>query len=268
MFKVFVSTNQNPYINQAIESQLFYECQDMVLMIYRNDPCIVIGRNQNPWKEVKSLEIPILRRLSGGGTVYHDPDNINFAFIYNEGQSHVDKNFDYIISKVKLLGIDLHVTKRKDLFYKHFKVSGNAFYRRGKRRLHHGTLLVNVNTEDLWKVLNFDHDAFVCRSVPSVRSDIINMKQIKPDLTSDQVINVLSQGLDPYQIKVDYQNYFDKYQSRQWIYEETPDFDYKIDCYTIHVSGGRMTSEMVNINNKMFNRKLIKEEVENVSRIV
>ena len=79
MFKVLVSNSNNPYINQTIESQLFYDTDDFV---YINEPTVVIGWNQNPWKEIQMdhLDVNLVRLLSGG-TVYHDFGNVNFSFV-------------------------------------------------------------------------------------------------------------------------------------------------------------------------------------------
>jgi lipoate-protein ligase A len=259
-------------MNQAIESDLFYNSQSYVLFIYVNKPCVVIGRNQNPWKEVKlssSQLVPLLRRLSGGGTVYHDLGNINFSFIYNEGESTVDENFAYIIEKLKLLGIDLYQTERKDLFFGSKKVSGNAFYRRGKRRLHHGTLLIDVDTSDLWKVLNFEHESYKCRSVASVKSPIINLAHVHEGIETQDVIDVLK-GSSPIEIasELHHLHYYRLYRSEAWLYEETPDFEYMINDQLIQVKKGHIRSKIENLNGKLFNEELVKKEVENVTRIV
>ncbi len=270
MFKILVSNSNNPYINQTIESQLFYDTDDFVLFVYINEPSVVIGRNQNPWKEIQMdhLDVNLVRRLSGGGTVYHDYGNVNFSFVYTEGQTTIKNNFDYILYCISKLDVKLHITERNDLFYQNKKVSGNAFYRRGNRRMHHGTILVDVDTSDLWKVLNFDHDSYVCKSVPSVKSDIINLKTIKPNLTVHNVITALSEGKESYghiEVNDDSLTY---YQSSSWMYEETPKFKYLFNGYEIEIVSGYVKSDIKTIDNKMFDETFVKKEVEHVSRII
>jgi lipoate-protein ligase A len=271
LLKVLVSNGHNPYFNQALESHIFYHTDDFVLMLYINAPCLVIGRNQNPWKEINmnNLDIPLVRRLSGGGTVYHDRGNVNFSFIYSEGDTTVEKNFEYIRHRLSMFGINLEVNARNDLMYKENKVSGNAFYRRGKRRLHHGTLLVDVDTKDLWHYLNFDHEKFKCKSVPSKKSPIINLKEVVPYMTSKDVIDLLKYDLEHYMLDFDVSTLdTDQYKSPTWILEETPKFQYQYMGLIIDVVKGYIKSDLNSIDNKMFSETLIKKEVEHVSRII
>lgn len=280
--KIFISTKHDPYLNQAIESALFFNpSDDFILFLYVNSPSVVIGRNQNPWKELNlesSSDVKFLRRISGGGTVYHDLNNLNFAFIYNEGMTSVEDNLKMIVKSFKSYGIDLNITARKDLFYQDYKVSGNAFYRRGKKRLHHGTLLIDVKTHDLWKVLNFNHDHYKCRSIPSVKSDIINLKDVNSSLNIEAAIQSISHVFSGHimdceaylRIHFDKLNHYkSKYSSQLWLYEETPDFEYTYqnDIYKVK-NGYIVESNNKQVINKLFNEKLIKKEVENVTRII
>lgn len=269
--KILVSNSYDPYFNQSVESHIFYNTEDYVLMLYVNEPCVVIGRNQNPWKEVnmEGLSVPLIRRLSGGGTVYHDKGNLNFSFIYNEGDTTVEKNFDYVMDRLKMLGIDLSLTPRNDLFYRDAKVSGNAFYRRGNRRLHHGTLLIDVDTSALWQHLKFDHSKFKCKSVPSHKSPIINLKAVIPHLTPREVMTALAYDHDHYLMKKDVKSLdFDQYKSKTWLLEETPKFKYEYNGLSIEIIDGRIKSDIISIDDKLFSETLIKKEVEHVSRVI
>lgn len=237
--KIFLSTNVDPYWNQMIEKKLFDSVSkdEMILFLYVNEPCVVIGRNQNPWQEVSldCLEVnnvKLLRRISGGGTVYHDLGNLNFSFISHKDFHNIEEQMEVIIKAGKRLGIDLHLTSRKDIFCQDKKVSGNAFYNRGFKRLHHGTLLIDLDTRDLWKILKFDHEAFKSKSIPSVRSPVVNLKFLNPNLNletfRDAIIHEYGGEIMEEFPEFDEKAYLD-FKSWQWLYGETPNFYYQKD---------------------------------------
>lgn len=280
--KTLVSLTNDPYLNQAIESTLFFNSEaSFVLFLYVNEPSVVIGRNQNPWKELsltKETDIKYLRRISGGGTVYHDLKNLNFAFIYSEGMTTVDDNLKLIVKSLKSFGINLDITERKDLFYKDKKVSGNAFYRRGKKRLHHGTLLIDVKTSDLWQVLNFDHDRYKCRSIPSVKSEIVNMNTINQEITVSKVRESIEKTFEGKDIcyttfikqhTLELDRFRCKYSGTAWLYEETPYFEYTYsnDLYKVK-NGYIVESNNTKLLYQLFDINRIKKEVENVTRVI
>lgn len=230
---IFISGTHNPYDNQSMETYLFNERKeyDLLLMIYINNPCVVIGRNQNPWKEIntqvaKEKNISVLRRVSGGGTVYHDLGNVNFSFIYNTGYSSVKENFSTVIKAIGSLGVELHLNARNDLCYDRYKISGNAFYKRGNRHMHHGTLLVNSDFTDLWQVLKFDKDAFTSQSIPSVKSEVMNLNLINDKVTIAKILEELSQVYQGESISVP-MIHDQVYKAWDWIYGQTPLFTYK-----------------------------------------
>lgn len=270
MKKIYISPYHDPYINQAIEHDLFHNTSSYVLMLYINAPCVVIGRNQNPWqeiniKEAKALNVDVLRRLSGGGTVYHDLGNINFSFMYDKSEHTVEDNFKIIIDAMNDLGIRLNVNKRNDLCYKDFKVSGNAFYNRGKRAMHHGTLLINADTSKLWRILNFDLDRFETRSVASVKSKVINLKEVK-DITTDDVLKAVSyrfKGQNHIQGELPDDN---RFKTWSWLYGETPPFTYK-GQNNLTVKAGKIVKIDGEISQKM-KFELEVKEVTHVSRKV
>jgi lipoate-protein ligase A len=246
---------------------------DQILLLYVNEPSVVIGRNQNPWKEINTknaLEegVHVVRRISGGGTVYHDLGNINFSFIYNKGYSSVEDNFKVIKEAIASLGIDLDVTKRNDLFYRDKKVSGNAFYNRGTRHMHHGTLLIDTDTSDLWKILNFEHDKFIAKGVDSVKSPIINLKSLVSDLSVSKVFKALRESFDG-EVIVDVEGLEDDYdyQAWSWVYGETPKFEFLGTDNLIVEDGKVVKINGVECHEMKFDEYVLKE-VANVSRIV
>jgi len=226
--------------------------------------------------------IPIVRRLSGGGTVYHDRGNVNFAFIYNEGKRQTSHNFQMIKDVLQSFDIPIILNSRKDLLYETYKVSGNAFYRRGKRRLHHGTLLIDVDTSSLWDLLNFDHKYMSTSSVNSVRSNVINLKQVSPELTVDAFIDNISDVFAGDRVIHDQEllvNHYDevqklytKYKNWSWLFGETPRFTYQRHGLEFIVNHGVITQVNDERYEKMINEPFdvieLTKEVTDVSRII
>lgn len=272
--KYFISTSNHPHYNQALEHYLFYHFDEDILLLYVNQPSVIIGRHQNPWKEIhldvlESKGMVLSRRLSGGGTVYHDEGNLNFAFIYNGSSRSTSDNFHYVTEQLKSLDIQLIQSKRKDLLYKKYKVSGNAFYNRGKRRLHHGTLLINADLNVLWSVLRFDHEDFKDKSVVSIKSDVMNLKTVYPSLTVKKVMMSLKGDLVELEGVDLPKDLMDKYTGDHWLYGETPNFEYWNASYKFKVCQGRIVeSEIKSLIDKKFEIHKIKKEVENVSRVI
>lgn len=235
--KIYLSSIVDPYWNQVIEKKLFDTISEdeMILFLYVNEPCVVIGRNQNPWQEVsidclETSNVKLVRRISGGGTVYHDLGNLNFSFISHKDHHNIEEQMQVIINAGKRLGVNLHLTSRKDIFCQDKKVSGNAFYNRGFKRLHHGTLLIDLDTRDLWKILKFDHKGFKSKSIPSVRSPVVNLKFLNPKVSLEAYVDAIIGEYDGEIIekfpKCDEESYLD-FKSWQWLYGETPSFYYE-----------------------------------------
>ncbi len=246
---ILISTSNDPYTNQAIETLLLSNASDYdhILYLWINRPTVVFGRNQNPWKEVaisaaRSLDVNLLRRHSGGGTVYHDWGNLNYAFITSSESYDEKRNFEMIHQTLKTFGIEVRLGRRKDILYQDKKISGSAFYIKKGMRLHHGTLLIDVDTSLLWKVLRFDATAILAKSIPSVKSEIINLVEVNPYLTVEKVIDELSRiyamGLCDLTTEtsqqfiekhsVEFHQLYTYYQSWDWIFGETPNFKYEL----------------------------------------
>lgn len=222
---VFVSKLSNPYVNLAMEDYIYNKMplpeQNSIsnynrLMFYTNSPCVVIGKNQNPWQEVNlpllnSLQIPLIRRRSGGGTVVHDMGNVNFSFMTTK------ENFDrFTFSNLVVKAVNstedakynLEVNERGDITTTaledgiNYKVSGSAYKLSKGRSYHHGTMLLDLKLDVLRKVLSRDQTklGFVnaMSSIPSVRSKVTNL-----ELSSETFINLVSErfqqvyGIEP-----------------------------------------------------------------------
>ncbi len=177
--------NTDPYYNLATEEYVLKEIHDDSFMLWRNAPCIIVGKHQNTLAEinadyVKKNNIAIVRRLSGGGAVFHDLGNINFTFIQTgEHDNLIDfrKYTEPILEVLLKLGIDARFEGRNDLTIEGRKFSGNAEHIWKNRILHHGTLLFSSHMPDLSGALNADPAKFQDKAVKSVKSRVTNISE-------------------------------------------------------------------------------------------
>lgn len=192
----------DPYFNIASEEYLLKNFTDDVFMLYRNSPSIIVGKHQNTLAEinpdfVRKNNIPVVRRLSGGGTVFHDLGNINFCFILNgEAGKLVDfrKYTQPIIDFLKTLGVEAKFEGKNDLRIHGKKFSGNAEHVYKKRVLHHGTILFSANINDLSDALKVDESKFTDKSVKSIRSEVTNIsRHLANEISIDHFIDKLMQ---------------------------------------------------------------------------
>lgn len=182
-------TNTDPYFNLAAEEYFLNNFQDDYFMLWRSQPSIVVGKHQNALAEinhefVRAHNIAVARRLSGGGTVFHDLGNLNFTFIRNVGKIHEInfKVFTYpIMEALKKLGVEASTTGRNDLQIEGKKISGNAEHVHKNRVLHHGTLLYNSQLEALKGSLNVDLTKYDDKAVRSKRSEVTNIASCLPE---------------------------------------------------------------------------------------
>lgn len=187
--KTISSNTFYPYFNLALEKYLFDTVDDntVILYLWQNERTVVYGYNQNAWKELYVSKLindggfPV-RRLSGGGAVFHDKGNLNFTFLAKKDDYDVDKQLQVIIEACRLLGLTVQKTGRNDLTIEGRKFSGNAFYRSGDRRYHHGTLLVNTDTPMMSEYLNVDRSKLESKGVSSVKSRVANLVDFCPSL--------------------------------------------------------------------------------------
>lgn len=179
-----ISPYTSPYFNLASEEYLLKCFQEDVFLLYRNIPSIVVGKHQNTLAEinlpfVQEQELLVARRISGGGTVFHDLGNLNFAFFTREKEGDL-VNYKRatlpIIGALEEMGLEAKLGKRNEILLKRLKISGTASHVWKKRVLHHGTLLFSSEMGDLSEALRSEQERFTDRAVRSVRSRVTNIR--------------------------------------------------------------------------------------------
>ena len=188
--KLYESKSFDPYLNLATEQYLMETVEEdaCILFLWQNQNTVVIGKNQNAWKECRTDLLReeggfLARRLSGGGAVFHDLGNLNFTFLMPQAEYDLDRQFSVIAEAVSMLGLHAERSGRNDVLAEGRKFSGNAFYKNGKQAYHHGTLLVDVDMEKLGRYLNPSKAKLQSKGVDSVRSRVVNLTELSPTLT-------------------------------------------------------------------------------------
>jgi lipoate-protein ligase A len=183
--KLLITDNTNPWRNIATETYLTDTVADgeVIFYLWQNYRTVVIGRNQNAFKECKTEELKrdggyLARRLSGGGSVYHDLGNLNFTFIAKEADYDVNRQLSVIARALKKFNLNAEQSGRNDLTVDERKFSGNAFYKTRGRCCHHGTILVDVDMPNLSRYLNVSAEKLKAHSVASVKSRVVNLKEL------------------------------------------------------------------------------------------
>lgn len=174
----------SPYFNLAAEEYVLKNFSDNLFMLWRNAPSIIVGNHQNTLAEinvdyVKENDIDVVRRLSGGGAVFHDLGNLNFTFIKNIDKSKDKVDFSTytkpIIDVLQNMGLKANFEGRNDIVIDGKKISGNAQAMNGNRMIHHGTLLFSSVMSDLSNALKVNPLKFKDKAVKSVKSRVSNI---------------------------------------------------------------------------------------------
>lgn len=282
-FSIFQSNSLDPCLNLAIEEYLFTHSKpgDHIIFFYRNSPCVVIGRFQIPWNEfrpsyLKKKSIPFLRRISGGGAVYHDLGNLNFSIITDQSSLSREEYIHQIRQGLSSLGVKSICENNNSLTVDGYKVSGSAYRITKNRVLYHGTMLVNTHLRMLRQCLTpgFETNppAFaatpgsktgVCTGgVASRRYNVINLVQVVPGITMHTVMVTLAGcfsqindiHLENVPENTDWNSIHtlaEKNKSFEWLYGQTP----ACEIY-MHLTGKKLNNECCISINKGRIRKI------------
>lgn len=191
---VFILTlgSTDPFFNLSAEEYFLCEKSEEFFLLWQNSPCVVVGRNQNTEDEINreyisARSLPVVRRMTGGGTVYHDSGNLNFSFILN-GEADRNELCRPIIDVLGSLGIEAEISGRNDITIGKRKISGTAMCSRGGRSLFHGTLLINADLEAMTKALKPDDEKLAGHGIKSVRSRVANICEYAKNAVSPDII--------------------------------------------------------------------------------
>ena len=199
--RLFKTESVDPYRNLAVEEALMEQVApgECILYLWQNENTVVIGRNQNPWKECRTSLLEeeggrLARRLSGGGAVFHDLGNLNFTFLVNEEDYDLDRQLRVIETACRELGLNAERSGRNDVLVDGRKFSGNAFYHSKGKAYHHGTLLVDVDGEKLARYLSPSKAKLQAKGVDSVRSRVVNLVELVPGLTCERMAQAMERA--------------------------------------------------------------------------
>ncbi|MFA5636386.1 MAG: lipoate--protein ligase, partial [Anaerovoracaceae bacterium] len=247
--RYIINNSTDPYFNIALEEYCLMHVDpgEDYFLLWQNDPSIIIGKNQNTLEEinprfVEERGVKVVRRVSGGGAVYHDLGNLNFTFI---SKVDPDRTTDFsvfanpVIKVLKELGVEAMLLGRNDIIANDRKISGNAQRLYRTKFLQHGTLLFDVNLEDLAEALNVSADKIQSKGIKSIRSRVANIRDLlKEDMSIDEFRQRLQKRLsDDYRsseiklteedLKQIEENARNKFASWDWTYGESPAFNYR-----------------------------------------
>ena len=229
--------SNNPYYHLALEEYLFSHSDEDIFMLWQNAPTVVIGKNQNAYAEVnldfvKSHNILVSRRITGGGAVYHDLGNVNYTFITSEEKA---RSLDYeyftkpILDALASLGLKCELSGRNDILCEGKKISGNAQHTSNGRILHHGTLLFDADINEMASALKVDKEKLEHHAVKSHGSRVSNIKAL---LNTDISVNDFIASIEKYVLEnmnaemLDFGGnetvaaLFNRNQSDEWIYSD------------------------------------------------
>lgn len=268
---IYIETNStNPYFNLATELYIVTKKPELiekntVFMLWRTEPTLMVGKYQNVFEEIdveyaKAQGIHILRRMSGGGTVFTDLGGYQYSFIRKSDNAEADKiNFSEYMQLIKSalnnLGANACVTGRNDITLAGKKISGNAQYKQNGATVHHGTLLFSTDIEQMVRATTVDPNKIISKSIKSVRERVTNISEhlnyeIAPEEFKARVVNsIMGESYDSHELtQADISGINEiahEFMSWEFVFGKSPKFSI---INTGYFAGGKLTASL-NVEN-------------------
>lgn len=240
----YVTESHDGWQNLAVDEYLLNSLRpgELCLLLYVNENAVILGKNQNPWAEcdlekMRTDGVQLVRRCTGGGAVFHDSGNLNYSFIAHESRYDEPRQMALILHVLKSFGINAKRSGRNDLTAEERKFSGTAYCTKGDNRQQHGTLLINADLTRLSNYLTVAPQKLESKGVKSVRSRVVNLRELSPGITVGAVAAALEKAftveygeavalvLDT-EAERDVTELFERNRSWAWQLGKAPAFDY------------------------------------------
>ncbi|MGC8803886.1 MAG: lipoate--protein ligase family protein [Bacteroidales bacterium] len=240
--RLVYSSTHDPYFNLAAEEYLLRNYREELLFLYVNDPSVVVGKHQNllaeiDYRFVMEHNVRIARRITGGGAVFHDHGNLNYAFFSSStagNQVNFQKYLQWVILVLEKLGISAVFEGKNNLRVEGFKISGNAGHVFKNIALHHGTLLVNANLQLLSACLKGEQEHYIDKAVKSVRTKVANLIQFRSDISIERLVHTFSEviqspvtGFTESEINIIEQLASEKFRGWDWVWGYSPPYTFR-----------------------------------------
>jgi lipoate---protein ligase len=237
-----------------------------LLFCWVGDAAVVMGKNQNPWREcnlpvIRGRKLKLARRVSGGGSVYHDPGNLNISWILPREEYRAEAMHELFIRALGRLGIQARLGQGGSIVVAEGKISGSAFCYRKDKVLHHGTLLLDADLDLLQAALSPPGLKMHTHAVASVPASVVNLKTLLPELNREQIQDALMQEaesrfgevepIDEPGLPADLEHEGVRLASSEWIWAQTPGFHSQVTLQDgrelrFRVHKGKMSELQVN----------------------
>jgi len=275
--------NTDAAFNLALEEYLLTDKTEDIFMLWRNERAIVVGINQNTISEiniekVREKNVKVIRRLTGGGAVFHDLGNINYTFITKDGAfGDYSVYLEPVIKALQALGVNAEFSGRNDMTVNGMKISGNAQCVKNGRFLQHGTILFSADMSDLTDTLNVNPLKIQDKGVKSIRSRVTNIAlYLKEQMTAVEFFaylekfilaeygDITAHNLTEGEMKGIEEIKRERYDTWEWNYGQSPAYTYKNAAYIngmveVYLNVADGTVQNAKIYGDFFSKKDIKE---------